>query len=223
MPKKLIGIPGWILGDSTFGVSKSYLAYIERFGKVLILTPGHDEVEQVDLLILPGGKDVNPISYNAVPSYWTGDPNVMLEYFDNVMLPQYMEANIPILGICRGAQALWAHAGGVMIQHNPGHKQSSWNGDQCHGLEYLPPFKEWKKKLERVNSRHHQTMSAMVEESIPAQIEVIAYALEGKYYYPDIVELFRFRNRNIFGIQGHPEDMAEDKLIPEIINEYLNP
>lgn len=226
--KKILGIPGWILGDATFGVSKSYLHFISQFGKPLILTPDHD-IEEVDMLLLPGGKDISPGTYGARPSYWTGEPNMMLEWFDAQRLPGYIEENIPVLGICRGAQRLWAFYGGEIDQHNDWHAQSKsgepW--DQCHGLAYTADFRaEYKSLLTKVNSRHHQTMDA--RNGVPEELEVVAFAQatakEGKErWFPSIVEIFKHKERPIFGIQGHPEDMIQDDLTPMIINSFLNP
>lgn len=223
--KKRIGIVGWMIGDNSFGVTKPYAEYISRFGIPVILTPQHTEVEPVDLLILPGGKDVLPTTYGQLPSYHTGDPNIMLEHFDNVMLPKYLAAGTPILAICRGAQKLWSLFGGRIIQHYPWHKQSDYNTHQCHDLAYTEDFKAFGKLLKKVNSRHHQTMSALNtndEFSVPEEIQVIAYAQDDKTSNPEVVELWKHRDRPIFGIQGHPEDMYEDNLIPAIIEQFLN-
>lgn len=100
--KKRIGIPGWVIGDTTFGVKKAYLDFIAQFGKPVILAPGNYELEQIDLLLLPGGADVMPSRYNEFPTFQCGNPNIMLEAFDSIMLPKYIEAGVPVIGICRG-------------------------------------------------------------------------------------------------------------------------
>ena len=224
MAKKVIGIPGWVLGDNTFGCTKSYLNYIAQFGKPLILTPAHEEIEDLDLLVLPGGADLSPGTYGATPNYWTGSPNMMLEWFDMVMLPKYIQAEIPIFGICRGAQRLWTVFGGKMDQHNGWHTQSkaSEPWEQCHDLFYTEKFKKkYGQDLKKVNSRHHQTMDA--SQHLPQDLEIIAFAGGNKpnSFYPEIVELFQHKTLPIFGIQGHPEDMVEDDLSGKIIEGFL--
>ena len=102
MSQKKIGIVGWNVGDNTFGVGKNYLTWISKFGAPIILTPHNREIENLDLLILPGGADINPWTYGEIPHFNTGTPNVMLEYFDATMLPQYIESGIPIFATCRG-------------------------------------------------------------------------------------------------------------------------
>lgn len=223
---KKIGIVGWNTGDNSFGVTKPYIDYISKFGVPVILTPQHTEVEALDLLILPGGKDLLPSTYNARPSYFTGDPNPLLEQFDAIMLQQYIDADVPILGICRGAQRLWVHYGGQMDQHNSWHDQSKYNSDQCHEIVWMGEHSVHSKKLEKVNSRHHQTMDTKMGKSIPEELDVMAYAFARKQagkalYYPGIVEIFKHRTKRIVGIQGHPEDMYSDDFTPEIINNFL--
>lgn len=99
---KRIGIVGWGTGENSFGVSKPYLNYFKTYGEVFILGPNEEVDSTLDLLILPGGKDVNPLRYGQIPSLFTGYQEPLLEYFDVTMLPRYIEQGVPIFGICRG-------------------------------------------------------------------------------------------------------------------------
>lgn len=88
--------------NSILEVSTTYRKYFEKFGKVQIISCLNPNVYNVDLLVLPGGADVNPVSYLAPPSPYVGSPNLAYEWFDKVMLPKYIAHKIPIFGICRG-------------------------------------------------------------------------------------------------------------------------
>ena len=103
------------------------------------------------------------------------------------------------------AQSIWAREGGEIVQHNGWHEQSRYPDDQCHELVYVKEYAHFKKKLEKVNSRHHQTMSTV--EGIPDSLEVIAYAAakEKNRYWPTIVEMFKFKEAPIYGCQFHPK------------------
>lgn len=101
MTKKLIGIPGWSTGEGSWGVAKSYLEYFSDFGKVVILSPD-EENTNVDLVVLPGGMDMNPRSYGAVPGFKTGNTDVFKQFFFDVNLPQYVQSGTSIFGICLG-------------------------------------------------------------------------------------------------------------------------
>jgi len=102
MGKKLIGIPGWSLGENSFGVQKAYLEYLSNFGQVEILTPNSNIRTDLDLVVLPGGADTMSYNYNQVPSFQNSMADPYKDYFAKVNLPQYINANIPIFGICLG-------------------------------------------------------------------------------------------------------------------------
>lgn len=220
---KKIGIPGWMVGENSFGVNVSYLDFIRPFGSTVILTP--DDVvnpPKLDLLVLPGGADLLPLSYGAVPGYRTQKSNPILEHFDANMLPGYIRNNTPIFAICRGAQRLWAMYGGVIDQHNPWHEQSKHQYDQCHQLIFENKFKDYSKLIDKVTSRHHQCMDASIDT--PQGLEVIAYAKNhGDVPFREVVEIFKHEELPIFGVQFHPEDHnATDNLSVQIIQNLLS-
>jgi len=58
--------------------------------------------KDLDLLVLPGGPDVDPMRYLDQDddfSLWNGKPCVFKERFDKILLPQYIENRTPIFGI----------------------------------------------------------------------------------------------------------------------------
>lgn len=221
---KLIGIPGWNVGETTFGVSHSYLQFICKFGKPVIILP-QDEISppEVDMILCPGGADILPTSYGAVPNFKTNKPNTMLEHFDGKILPQYIENGTPVFAICRGMQSLWARYGGQIEQDNGWHEQSSkFPQEQVHELCFTDAFKEFNKLIDKVTSRHHQCADASV--FIPDELEVIAYASAGKsQFWRQVVEIFRHKTLPITGVQFHPEDHDNsDQLSSTIIKGYLH-
>ena len=105
MSKRKIGIPGWMVGANSFGVTLPYAEFITNVlgGELHILSPYNGDIRRdLDLIVLPGGYDVNPLRYDELPWFSTQNPNVILEAFDNFFLKKYIEANTPIFGICRG-------------------------------------------------------------------------------------------------------------------------
>ena len=63
-----IGILNNVFEKST-GVSRSYLEYFKKFGKVITIDWDDEEVQNIDLLVLPGGADVSTFRYNQKPDY----------------------------------------------------------------------------------------------------------------------------------------------------------
>lgn len=195
---KQIGIVGWNLGENSFGASKPYLEYLSKFGQVSILGP--NTLANIDLLVLPGGKDV--VHGNNKISFWTGAPDQFLEHFDKYMLPQYIDRGTPILGICRGMQTLMRHVGVPLVQDIDWlHGYSKDEEDtKTNTLEYTPKY-QWMAKQYRtskVGSWHHQC--AMIEDVRNADgWDVVAHTKDG------VCEYTRHRAMPIWGIQSHPE------------------
>lgn len=220
---KQIGIPGWV-NQNMFGITRPYAEFINKYGNLVILSPNDTIRKDLDLLILPGGADIAPSRYvnkNNDVSFYTGASNPLLEIFDDHKLPEYIKNKTPILSICRGSQSLWSMFGGKLIQHNFTHEQSTHDKDECHGLYWTKGnFEKYGHLIEKVNSRHHQTMDSRFT---PKDIEVLALAKESDgTVHEDIVEIFRHKKLPIFGYQGHPEDMLNDNLTDMIISEFLD-
>lgn len=218
---KKIGIPGWKTGENSFGITAPYGEYIRQFGQCIILFPDDPIRNDLDLLLLPGGADVNPATqvHNKL-SLYTGNSNPMLEYFDTHALPHYLKQQTPIFSICRGAQKIWCLFGGELNQNNIYHEQSEHPKDECHGLVWFDEEckRNYGRLVKKVNSRHHQTMT--IENHSPDDIQIIALAQDNGTRM-DIVEIFKHSYLPIWGTQYHPEDCPNDRMIPQIINELL--
>ena len=204
---KKIGIVGWNTGENSFGVTKAYLSWLHQFdADVEILTPKLGIVEDLDLLILPGGLDINPSTYGMIPDYNTSNTDVMKQFFFDVNLDQYINAGIPIFGICLGFQQLCVKFGGTLEQHYPFNYSSKHRGEKVDKLTFLPPYNA--KKYE-VNSLHHQGCFDLQETMIIAKEEK-----------DHNVEIAKFTER-IYGVQYHPEEI-DDSFANSIIVKLLN-
>lgn len=207
--KKTIGIIGYSMGDNSFGAGKLHLDYLSRFGKPRILMPTDEDVEDVDLLYLPGGLDLNPSNYGQVPGFFTSNSDVYKEYFYRVMLPKYVEANVPIFGVCLGFQMLNVFFGGSLTQHLPDHPESSMRGRAGHRIlkvvdveegGFILEHKKTKEGKEiggfEVNSHHHQ---GVLIENLSKEFEPLYASLDG------VVEIMQHKTKPIFCIQSHPK------------------
>jgi putative glutamine amidotransferase len=215
---KTIGIIGYRSEDgSVFGAGSNYLELISRFGKPYIIFPG-EELADVDLLVLPGGWDIAPQSFGAVPAFKTGNQDVFKQFFYDKRLPVYIDAGIPIFGICLGFQMLAVYFRSVLEQHLWRHPQSPGRSMTGHTVEPLPEATHYAAQPFEVNSHHHQ---GIFLHGLSADLEALALAK----YSPDsdhlLVEAFRHRSKPIMAVQWHPEEWF-DTFSCMMINDLLH-
>ncbi|MGR4884293.1 gamma-glutamyl-gamma-aminobutyrate hydrolase family protein, partial [Streptomyces sp. LARHCF249] len=78
-----------------------------------------------------GGPDVDPVHYGAARDSRTGAPATVRDHWELALIGAALEADVPVLGICRGMQALNVALGGTLIQHIDGHfdapGETSWH------------------------------------------------------------------------------------------------
>jgi len=228
--KKNIGV---LFSTETTNI-KTYLNFVESLGHNAILIYAFDETirQNLDMLILVGGADVNPLRYNQKPTLLCGKPNLQLEFFDEVILPCYIRLSetqgLPIFGICRGFQTLNVVFGGSLLQNI----NQEYSGEERHklvdelclpeelkNLGYFPGFKESilprPKEFTnfKVNSLHHQGFDY---KTCSGQLQPIFF---NKKFHN--VEAFAHKTLPIVGVQWHPEEIY-DKFSLATIELMLN-
>jgi putative glutamine amidotransferase len=189
-----------------FGAGSNYLELISRFGKPYIIFPD-EELVNVDLLILPGGLDIAPQSFGAVPSFKTGNQDVFKQHFYDKRLPLYIDAGIPIFGICLGFQMLAVYFGSTLEQHLWRHPQSPARSEFGHTVDPLPSAARYAAQPFGVNSHHHQ---GVFLHQLSAELEPLALAKSGHDSDDTLVEAFRHRSKPVMAVQWHPEEWYDD-------------
>lgn len=199
---KLVGIPAWDLKqDEYFGVTHPYLVWITKdLGCIpVIITP--DYMPAVDLLVLPGGLDVDPKRYGETPDYYTSKPNLFLEHFDRNYLPKYIKQGTPVFGICRGLQTLNVHFGGTLNQdilNHPTSSRTSGPVDLVHDVFNVEFGIKSKTPAFKAGSWHHQSVKDLGEG-----LEVLLLS------HDDHVEALKHETLPVFAVQFHPERMND--------------
>jgi len=169
-----------------------------------------DVIASVDGLLLPGGGDVLPSLYGeaAHPAFSaaeTGRDDYELE-----LARRALEANLPLLAICRGAQVLNIACGGSLVQHIPDQVGTLVNHvlpEPSHAIAH----DVWvtsgsllealmREQLEgdtcAVNSRHHQAPAALGKGLVAS-----ATAPDG------VIEAIEHPSKRFcLGVQWHPEN-----------------
>jgi putative glutamine amidotransferase len=150
-------------------------------------------------LVLSGGSDVDPASYEAEADPLTEPPDPERDAMEQKLLREALELDLPVLAICRGIQLFnIAHAGGTLIQHIEGHRVPLHDATIRDGSALAGVFGAGKRA---VNSRHHQIVGRVGEGLI-----VTARAVDG------VIEgLERPDRKFAVAVQWHPEDLPQDR------------
>lgn len=104
-----------------------YLEAITRAGGVGVLIPpqplGLDDARRIvnglDGLVICGGWDIESTLYGQEPTDKMEETDPLRDRTEMTLLSAALEADMPVLGICRGAQMLNVHLGGTLHQHVP--------------------------------------------------------------------------------------------------------
>jgi gamma-glutamyl-gamma-aminobutyrate hydrolase PuuD len=106
----------------------NYVDQLRAAGAVpVLLPPGSAEalddatqaMRHLDGIVLTGGADVDPRRYGAIALDTTDPPRTERDDWEIALVHAAIDANRPILAICRGLQILNVALGGTIIQHLP--------------------------------------------------------------------------------------------------------
>lgn len=125
MAKPIIGIPAerrLMNGSYRNNVNQGEVAAVVKAGGVPVLIPTREPdlatnySQLIDGLLLPGGADIAPRFFGEEPLPEMGESDDKLDATEIALTKQAVNANKPILGICRGAQILNVALGGDIYQ-----------------------------------------------------------------------------------------------------------
>ena len=203
-----------IIGITRCSALDDYVASIEGSGgrpRVLDVSESPGKVlGEVHGLLLTGGGDVDPAFYGEDRHDSIEEAEPGRDEFEIDLARRAMDANVPLLAICRGAQVLNVACGGTLVQDIPSvvltelpHSIQQPRDHVAHEVRIVPAS-----KLEqvlgpavaanvcRVNSRHHQSVARVGRNLVPS-----ATAPDG------IVEAIEAADATFcLGVQWHPEN-----------------
>jgi gamma-glutamyl-gamma-aminobutyrate hydrolase PuuD len=197
-----------VLGYMPFGTGEVF-PFDQTFGiGVNLLEEGFDDV---DAIVIWGGTDISSSYYKEKPHSMNqnrvGQPSQRDINEWKAMKYAYSH-DIPIIGVCRGAQFLCVFSGGTLVQHVTGHVGCDHDVVTSEG------------EIMETSSCHHQMMFPYNLHNY----ELLAWSNEGRstvYQGEGDVEIEAMKHRaeaevvyfpqtKGLAIQGHPEWMKAD-------------
>jgi len=209
----IIGVtPLWDAERKSVWMLPDYLDGIKATGGVPVVLPIEmsDEdanriVETCDGFLFTGGQDVAPELYGTKDATGTVVPSPERDKLETLLLTKALQADKPILSICRGLQFINAFLGGTLWQDLPSqhpsgivHRQGKPYGVPTHKVLLSGDLQTLlgKDTLE-VNTLHHQAIKDLGKDLIP-----MAESPDG------LIEAVKMVGRRfVCAVQWHPEYM----------------
>ncbi|MEU4687894.1 gamma-glutamyl-gamma-aminobutyrate hydrolase family protein [Actinoplanes sp. NPDC023714] len=185
-------------------------------GRAVLLPPDDrdaDVLRAVDALVLAGGPDVDPGLYRAAREPLT-EVRADRDAGELTLLRAALAADLPVLGVCRGAQLLTVAAGGSLHQHLPdvlGHERHR-PGPGVYG-EQVATFAPGSRIAalmggdRTIHCFHHQGIADA------GSLTVTGWAGDG---LPETVE--DPGRRFVLGVQWHPEYRRDQRLFGALVD-----
>lgn len=204
------------IGQSAFGIFDRYLAFLSEASlQYFIIPPGMSQeglqtlMSLCDGLLFPGGDDVDPKHYGETINDHSRAIASQRDEHEFLLLRIALEANMPVLGICRGMQILNVGLGGSLYQsiaYQLPNAQNHWQHEQftkcCQTIEVTEDgllATIVGAGRHRVNSAHTQGI-----KDVAPGLRVEATSDDG------IIEcLSHSEKRFVLGVQWHPEALAQ--------------
>jgi gamma-glutamyl-gamma-aminobutyrate hydrolase PuuD len=176
-----------------------------------------DHLSKGGALLLHGGEDISPMIYNEeCNNFCYKHKPSRRDHEEMALIDRAIKQDMPIIGICRGAQLLCAMDGGSLVQHITGHTSGNHELIDIRSGEITVS-----------NSCHHQAMKPNKYNKILAvnRRTVQGYDVDNvEYDIEETPEIVYFPKLNAIGIQAHPEwlpNSAFQKYCTKLIKEFL--
>lgn len=158
-------------------------------------------LDRLDGLLLSGGDDIDPTAYGQEPHPALGAPSRRRDAHERTLFDAALGADLPVLGVCRGAQLVNVHLGGTLHQHVPAHTDASLPIDQAfHRVAFTADSvgrSVYGAEID-VNSLHHQGIDRLADGLVASGVTVGG---------PDdgLVEAVELPGKPVLAVQWHPE------------------
>jgi putative glutamine amidotransferase len=187
----------------------TYTRAIQLAGGVPVVLPPLEPgamstlLTRLDGVCLSGGPDLDPAAYGARAHETLGPTEPLLDRFELELARAADAAGLPLLGVCRGAQALNVARGGTLHQHIDGHRQIELATLPTHSVRIAAKSRAaqlFGGHSAEVNSFHHQSVDTLGDGLVAT-----AWAADGT-----IEGLEDPRHPFLLAVQWHAETLLDD-------------
>lgn len=184
-------------------------------------------VARVGGVLLTGGGDVDPALFGEVPHAAFNPAEPGRDAFEIALARAAVEADVPVLAICRGMQVLNVAMGGTLIQDIPSEVHGALNHQIAEPQFHTIAHEVWVADGSRlgaimgdrldgeslpVNSRHHQSV-----KQVAPGFEISATAPDGV-----IEAMERPGDRFCLAVQWHPENFWRTGEFRPLFEQFIS-
>jgi len=215
--------------EGLYSLASRYCDAIENAGGLPIIIPHFRSRAQIrhmlrrldGLLISGGGFDIDPAYYHEQPIAKLGKINSQRTFTELESIAFGLDRDLPMLGICGGAQAINVALGGSLYQDiatqlpaAQSHQQDERSDKHGHVAEVSRGtllYKICGRQRLKVNTTHHQAI-----RNIGEGLTINAIAPDG------VIEGIESKSRSfVLGLQWHPEVLAQREIIQRKIFSFF--
>jgi putative glutamine amidotransferase len=217
--------------EPTLFLPQRYYQAVQRAGGMPLVLPPmgsrpklRKTLQRLDGLLISGGNfDIHPIHYGQKPIPALGAIKNERTEFELELIDLALNQDLPLLGICGGAQAINVALGGSLYQdiatqlpNANQHEQGTKRGKAGHPIEIHPGTRLRQivqKQTLAVNTTHHQAVS-----KVGRGLRVNATAKDGL-----IEGIESLDHKFVLGVQWHPEALVgQDPYQRRIFSSFIS-
>jgi len=205
----------------------SYVEAVQRAGGLAVLLPPDEllvadpdpVLELIDGLMLAGGADIDPASYEEDAHPETADTVPERDAFEIALVRGAVARDMPVLGICRGMQLINVALGGTLLQHLPeryGHHEHRRVLGSFDGADHDVLLSDGSTAAgatgevsHATKSHHHQGVDRLGDGLVVSGVSTLDDL-------PEAIELPD--KRFVLGVQWHPEADAASAVIGAFVD-----
>lgn len=201
-------------GSEKYYIDKEFKDIFEKLNVLLFPISSLTNIEEVTkicdgLIVIGSAIDINPKNYDEQPIAKIHNMAEEIDTLDFTIIKAFNDVHKPILGICRGIQAINVCFGGSLYQDIPNHKLTK---EERHNVKLEKNsflYDCYNTEKMQINSLHHQAIKEVAKD-----FKVVAKSEDG------IVEAIE--NKNIIAVQWHPEYMNDIKFFEYFVNKICS-